>query len=83
MTSSIARKVVASFQKTVPTGEKQVQLSPREEAVLDGLAKGLIYKQLADQLEMISPPLMVPIGRQTVSRSTEFCMNRTEPSPST
>ena len=50
MTSSIARKVVASFQKTVQTGEKEGQLSPREEAVLDGLAKGLIYKQLADQL---------------------------------
>ena len=51
MTSSIARKVVASFQKTAQApGEKPVQLSPREEAVLDGLAKGLIYKQLADQL---------------------------------
>jgi len=51
MTSSIARKVVASFQKTAAgTGEKHGQLSPREEAVLDGLAKGWTYKQLASEL---------------------------------
>jgi DNA-binding NarL/FixJ family response regulator len=53
MTSSIARKVVASFQKTaVSPGEKQGQLSPREEAVLDGLAKGWTYKQLASELSI-------------------------------
>jgi DNA-binding NarL/FixJ family response regulator len=52
MTSSIARKVVASFQKTKQSGtaEKQTHLSPREEDVLDCLAKGLTYKQIADQL---------------------------------
>jgi DNA-binding NarL/FixJ family response regulator len=50
MSSSIARKVVASFQKTNDAGGKQPHLSPREEAVLDCLAKGLTYKQIADQL---------------------------------
>lgn len=52
MSSSIARKVVASFQKAAATKtvEKQAHLSPREEAVLDCLAKGLTYKQIADQL---------------------------------
>jgi DNA-binding NarL/FixJ family response regulator len=50
MTSSIARKVVASFQKARQTGAKQAHLSPREEMVLDCLAKGLTYKQIADQL---------------------------------
>lgn len=50
MSSSIARKVVASFQKAKPTSEKQTHLSPREEMVLDYLAKGLAYKQIADQL---------------------------------
>ena len=49
MSSSIARKVVASFQKAKRTGEKQTHLSPREEMVLDCLlAKGLTYKQIAD-----------------------------------
>ncbi|MDB6018255.1 MAG: DNA-binding response regulator [Pedosphaera sp.] len=50
MSSSIARKVVGHFQNKVQAGGKNTQLSPREEAVLDGLAKGLIYKQIADQL---------------------------------
>jgi DNA-binding NarL/FixJ family response regulator len=52
MSSSIARKVVASFQKSEQTGKKQIHLSPREEAVLDCLAKGLTYKQIADQLDI-------------------------------
>jgi DNA-binding NarL/FixJ family response regulator len=50
MSSSIARKVVASFQKSKQAGVKQTHLSPREEMVLDCLAKGLTYKQIADQL---------------------------------
>src|SRR4029077_18564871 len=51
MSSSIARKVVASFQKAGrAAAEKQTHLSPREEMVLDCLAKGLTYKQIADQL---------------------------------
>lgn len=52
MTSSIARKVVASFQKAKQSGNqiKETHLSPREEMVLDCLAKGLTYKQIADQL---------------------------------
>jgi DNA-binding NarL/FixJ family response regulator len=52
MSNSIARKVVASFQKAKKTGEKQPHLSPREQAVLECLAKGLTYKQIADQLEI-------------------------------
>ena len=50
MSASIARKVVASFQKTATNDDKQVHLSPREQAVLDYLAKGLTYKAIADQL---------------------------------
>jgi DNA-binding NarL/FixJ family response regulator len=51
MSHSIARKVVASFQKNERTGGEQAsRLSPREETVLECLAKGLAYKQIADQL---------------------------------
>ena len=57
MSSSIARKVVASFQKSKQTGEKQTHLSPREEMVLNCLAKGLIYKQIADQLDISIPTI--------------------------
>jgi DNA-binding NarL/FixJ family response regulator len=50
MSAPIARKVVQSF-KTVPVvGDESVDLSPRERSVLDGLAEGLAYKQIADQL---------------------------------
>jgi DNA-binding NarL/FixJ family response regulator len=52
MSSSIARKVVASFQKAGPDSAKRPHLSPREEAVLDYLAKGLTYKQIAEQLDI-------------------------------
>jgi DNA-binding NarL/FixJ family response regulator len=52
MSSSIARKVVASFQKSKQAGEKPTHLSPREEMVLNCLAKGLTYKQIADQLDI-------------------------------
>jgi DNA-binding NarL/FixJ family response regulator len=54
MSSSIARKVVASFRKSSQSDKdkKQTHLSPREEAVLDCLAKGLTYKQIADQLDI-------------------------------
>ena len=53
MTSSIARKVVVSFQKTSGGKvEPHGQLSPREQAVLNGLAKGWTYKQLASELDI-------------------------------
>jgi DNA-binding NarL/FixJ family response regulator len=51
MSHSIARKVVASFQKAdQQSGNQQAALSPRERMVLDCLAKGLAYKQIEDQL---------------------------------
>jgi DNA-binding NarL/FixJ family response regulator len=50
MSNSIARKVVASFQKADLIGENENQLSAREQAVLDCLARGLPYKQIGDEL---------------------------------
>jgi DNA-binding NarL/FixJ family response regulator len=50
MSNSIARKVVASFQKANQAGEKQNLLTAREQTVLDYLAQGLAYKQIGDQL---------------------------------
>lgn len=50
MSNSIARKVVASFQAAHLAGEEQNPLSQREQSVLDCLAEGLAYKQIADQL---------------------------------
>ena len=49
MSSSIARKVVASFQRSGPSRDEKTNLSPREQMVLESMAKGLTYKQAADQ----------------------------------
>jgi DNA-binding NarL/FixJ family response regulator len=52
MSTSIARKVVESFRATAPHGHEGADLSHREAEVLDGLAQGLAYKQIADQLNV-------------------------------
>lgn len=50
MTAHIARKVVQSFQRKPAAPEPAANLSPREQEVLDLLAQGLIYKEIADRL---------------------------------
>jgi DNA-binding NarL/FixJ family response regulator len=50
MSASIARKVVQSFKAADTRGDSSMELSPRERSVLNGLAAGLVYKQIADQL---------------------------------
>jgi DNA-binding NarL/FixJ family response regulator len=49
MSASIARKVVQSFRSAPARGD-DFDLSQRERDVLNGLAEGLAYKQIADQL---------------------------------
>jgi len=52
MSAPIARKVVQSFKTMPGAGGKPAELSPQENAVLEGLAEGLVYKQIADQMEV-------------------------------
>jgi DNA-binding NarL/FixJ family response regulator len=53
MTTHIARLVVQSFQKPVQAPDPAIEnLSPREQEVLDCLAQGLIYKEIADKLNI-------------------------------
>ncbi|HWH70266.1 MAG TPA: response regulator transcription factor [Candidatus Sulfotelmatobacter sp.] len=49
MNSHIARKIVQSFQKPAPTIRETDNLSPREAEVLALLAKGYLYKEIADK----------------------------------
>ncbi|HEX5400165.1 MAG TPA: response regulator transcription factor [Verrucomicrobiae bacterium] len=51
MTMHIARKVVQSFQKSAPAQPEGI-LSEREQQVLDLLSQGLIYKEIADKLQI-------------------------------
>ena len=50
MTSDIARKVVHAFKQPAPAAPQTEDLSPREQEVLDFLAKGYLYKEIAEQL---------------------------------
>ena len=55
MTTHIARLVVQSFQKpaaAAPAGGDLAELSEREQQVLDLLAQGLIYKEIAEKLNI-------------------------------
>jgi DNA-binding NarL/FixJ family response regulator len=53
MSSGIARKIVASFQRTEPS--ETDKLSPREKQVIELLAQGFLYKEIADQLQLSIP----------------------------
>ena len=50
MTTHIARKVVQSFQRAPAANPTTDNLSQREQEVLDCLAQGLIYKEIAEKL---------------------------------
>ena len=52
MTSDIARKVVQAFKRSAPAVAETENLSPREQEVLDFLAKGYLYKEIAEQLNI-------------------------------
>jgi DNA-binding NarL/FixJ family response regulator len=62
MTSYIARKVVQTFQKprSEPVGEN---LTPREREVLGLLARGYLYKEIADALKISMPTVSTHIRR--------------------
>lgn len=49
MSGHIARKIVQSFQKPVAATGPVESLSPREAEVLDLLAKGFLYKEIASK----------------------------------
>ena len=57
MTGSIARQVVQSFHRMGRTSEESGNLSPREQEILQMLANGLLYKEIADK---------IGIGKETV-----------------
>ncbi|MGA4644086.1 response regulator [Limisphaera sp. 4302-co] len=52
MTSHIARKVVQTFRQPAPAGAELATLTPREQQVLELLAKGYIYKEIAHLLNI-------------------------------
>ena len=63
MTSNIARKVVQSFQQSQAASRGLAELSPREQEVLELLARGFLYKEIADALAISVPTVNTYIRR--------------------
>ncbi len=52
MSGQIARKVVAAFREPSASPSAADQLSPMEQGVLERLARGLLYKEVAEDLRV-------------------------------
>jgi DNA-binding NarL/FixJ family response regulator len=63
MTSNIARKVVQSFLHPAPQADESANLSPREQEVLELLACGYLYKEIADHLGITVATVVTYIRR--------------------
>jgi DNA-binding NarL/FixJ family response regulator len=63
MTSNIARKVVQSFQRLGSQAAGEDDLSPREREVLELLARGYLYKEIAEALHISVPTVNTYIRR--------------------
>ena len=64
MTSNIARKVVQSFRQPPPAPvSNSEELSPREQEVLDLLARGYLYKEIAERLNISVPTVNTYVRR--------------------
>jgi DNA-binding NarL/FixJ family response regulator len=64
MSSNIARKIVQSFQRFTPASPSESEtLSPREREVLELLARGYLYKEIADLLRISVPTVNTHIRR--------------------
>ncbi|NOS72855.1 MAG: response regulator transcription factor [Verrucomicrobia bacterium] len=63
MTTNIARKVVKAFHQVNPPGPAVAALSARENEVLQLLAQGYLYKEIADTLNVAVPTVNTYIRR--------------------
>jgi DNA-binding NarL/FixJ family response regulator len=63
MTTNIARKVVKAFHQTTPPEPPVATLSARENEVLQLLAQGYLYKEIADTLNVAVPTVNTYIRR--------------------
>ena len=63
MTSNIARKVVQSFRRPGAQSSDAEDLSPREREVLELLARGYLYKEIAESLQISVPTVNTYIRR--------------------
>jgi DNA-binding NarL/FixJ family response regulator len=92
MTSNIARKVVQSFGQNRASAVEADELSPREQEVLDLLARGYLYKEIAERLNISIPTVNTYVRRmyeklhvrsraQAVAKYTHRAQRPEPPSP--
>jgi DNA-binding NarL/FixJ family response regulator len=90
MTGSIARKVVQYFHSSPEPFMTDIGLSPREREVLGLLARGYLYKEIADALHVsvttvnshirhIYEKMHVQSRAQAVARYVHLTPERTQP----
>lgn len=86
MTSNIARRVVQAFHREDPTVPESAKLSPREREVLELLARGYLYKEIMDSLDISRGTLNTYVRRiyeklhvrsraQAVAKFSHFSLN--------
>ncbi len=63
MTPEIARRVVQHFQRIPEPADEVQKLWPREKEVLNHLAKGYLYKEIEDKLQISTGTLRTYIAR--------------------
>jgi DNA-binding NarL/FixJ family response regulator len=63
MTSNIARKVVQAFKQTSAPVRPGEELSPREQEVLELLARGYLFKEIAERLNISMPTVETYVRR--------------------
>ena len=63
MTPGIARRIVQHFQQAPSPTSNLARLTPREKDVLDQLARGLCYKEVADSLHIGTGTLQTHIHK--------------------
>ncbi|MEI6970223.1 MAG: response regulator transcription factor [bacterium] len=63
MSMSIARRVVQTFKKPAPAAGNDAQLWPREVEILSLLSKGLLKKEIGDQLGISYWTVQTHVGR--------------------
>ncbi len=63
MSSNIARKIVQSFQRFNSAPSETEDLSPREHEVLELLARGYLYKEIAEALQISVPTVNTHVRR--------------------
>jgi DNA-binding NarL/FixJ family response regulator len=94
MTSNIARKVVQSFSPSSAPVADGEGLSPREQEVLELLARGYLYKEIADRLNISVPTVNTYVRRiyeklhvrsrgQAVAKYAHFASATPAPAPIT